>query len=274
MKYKIIIKPKPRWLLIDFKEIWRYRDLLLIFAWRDLRVRYKQTMVGAAWAIFQPLFSMFVFTIFFGNIAKIPSGELPYALFVLIGLIFWTYFSGILTTSSGSMIENENIIKKVYFPRILLPASKILVNLVDFGIAFIMLVLVMIFFGKVPHLNFIWLVPLGLIIASIGAVGLGLFLAALNVKYRDVRYALPFFIQMLVFFTPVIYPTNIMRPTFAKLMALNPMTAVVESVRTSIAGVGTVNWEIYAISAFSSLLFLIFGLIYFRSTERFFADII
>jgi lipopolysaccharide transport system permease protein len=269
-----IIKPKPKWLLIDIKELWRYRELFVIFAWRDLKVRYKQTLIGASWALFQPLFSMFVFTIFFGNIAKIPSGELPYALFVLVGLIFWTYFSGILTNASNSMIENEGIIKKVYFPRIILPSSKILVSLVDFIIAFLMLVAVMIFFGKVPNVNFLWLVPLGLFIASIGAVGMGLFLAAVNVKYRDIRYALPFFIQMMVFFTPVIYPTNIMRPAFARLMAINPMTAVVESIRTAITGSGTINWDIMAISAVSALFFLIIGLVYFRSTERFFADVI
>ena len=271
---EIVIKPKPKWHLVDFRELWRYRDLFYIFAWRDLKVRYKQTMIGASWALFQPLFSMFVFTIFFGQIARIPSGELPYALFVLVGLIFWTYFSGILTNASNSMIENEHIIKKVYFPRIIMPVSKILVSFVDFAIAFSMLIAVMLFFGRMPHINFLWLVPLGLLIASIGAVGMGLFLAAINVKYRDIRYALPFFIQMMVFFTPVIYPTNIMRPAFAKLMAINPMTAVVESVRTAIAGSEVVNWEIYAISAVSSLIFLVVGLVYFRSTERFFADII
>lgn len=269
-----IIKPRPKWHLVDFQEIWRYRELFIIFAWRDLKVRYKQTMIGASWALFQPLFSMFVFTIFFGNIAKIPSGELPYALFVLVGLIFWTYFSGILTNASNSMIENEQIIKKVYFPRIILPSSKILVSLVDFLIAFVMLLAVMAFFGKVPHINFLWLVSLGLLIASVGAVGMGLFLAAVNVKYRDIRYALPFFIQMMVFFTPVIYPTNIMRPAFAKLMAINPMTAVVESVRTAISGSGAVNWEMIAISTVSSTVFFIVGLIYFHSTERFFADIV
>jgi lipopolysaccharide transport system permease protein len=272
--FSTIIKPKPKWQLLDFSEIWKYRELFAIFAWRDLKVRYKQTMIGASWALFQPLFSMFVFTIFFGQIARIPSGELPYSLFVLVGLIFWTYFSGILTNASGSMIENEHIIKKVYFPRMILPASKVLVSLIDFLIAFVMLVAVMIFFGKIPHINFLWLVPLGLLIASIGAVGMGLFLAAVNVKYRDIRYALPFFIQMMVFFTPVIYPTNIMRPAFAKFMAINPMTAVVESVRTAITGSGVVNWEIMLISSVSSVAFLIVGLIYFRSTERFFADVI
>lgn len=274
MSLVTIIKPRPKWHLVGFQEIWKYRELFIIFAWRDLKIRYKQTMIGASWALFQPLFSMFVFTIFFGNIAKIPSGELPYALFVLVGLIFWTYFSGILTNASNSMIENESIIKKVYFPRIILPSSKILVSLVDFFIAFVMLIAVMAFFGKVPHINFLWLVPLGLLIASVGAVGIGLFLAAVNVKYRDIRYALPFFIQMLVFFTPVIYPTNLMRPSFAKLMALNPMTAVVESIRTAITGSGAVNWEIMAISTVSSVVFLLVGLIYFQSTEGFFADII
>jgi len=269
-----VIKPKSKWQLFEIKELWKYKELLYIFAWRDLKVRYKQTFIGASWAIFQPLFSTFVFTIFFGNIAKIPSGDLPYSLFVLVGLIFWTYFSGILTNASNSMIENEHVIKKVYFPRLILPASKILVSLVDFAIAFIILIAYIIFFWKAPHPNIIWLVPLGLVISSFGAVGIGLFLAAVNVKYRDVRYALPFFIQMLVFFTPVIYPTNIMRPAFARLMALNPMTSVVESIRLAVGGSGAVNWETIVISSVSAIALLIIGLVYFRSTERFFADVI
>src|SRR3989344_6675259 len=274
MRMETVIRSKPVWQLLDFQEIWRYRELFWVFAWRDIKVRYKQTAFGVLWALLQPLFSMFVFTIFFGNIAKIPSGELPYALFVLIGLVFWTYFSGVLTNASNSMIENENIIKKVYFPRIILPASKAVVGLIDFGVAFAMTTLVILYFGQTVHPNIIWLLPLGILVTFTGSMGLGLLIAAINVKYRDVRYILPFFIQMLVFITPVIYPTNIMRPAFARLMAVNPMTAVVESVRVAVTGSGCVDWGIMIISIVSSLVLLVAGLIYFRSTERFFADVI
>lgn len=262
------------WQLIDLKELWEFHELFWVLAWKDLKVRYKQTAIGALWAIFQPLFSMFVFTIFFGSIAKIPSGELPYSLFVLVGLVFWTYFSSILNTASISMVENESLIKKVYFPRIILPSSKVLVCFVDFLIAFVMLIFISLALGYMPHINILLVVPIGIIIATIGAIGIGLLLSAINVKYRDVRFALPFFIQMMIFFTPVIYPTNIVRPEFTKIMALNPMTAVIESVRNSIAGSNNINWEIILISTLSSIILFVVGLAYFRATERIFADII
>jgi len=270
----MIIEPRSAWSWENIKDLWRYRELFYIFAWRDLKVRFKQTMFGALWAIFQPFFSMFVFTVFFGNIARISSGELPYSLFVLIGLVFWSFFSSVLTNASSAMLENENIIKKVYFPRMILPISKLVSGLVDFGIAFVMMLAVVVYLGKIPHINIVWLVPFGLVISSIGAIGVGLFLAAFNVKYRDVRYVLPFFLQMLVFFTPVIYPSTIVRPAFSNLMALNPMTAVIESVRASVAGSGSVNWEAMMISTLSSLVLLGVGYWYFYSTERSFVDIV
>ena len=269
-----IIKPKSKWVLLDIKEIWQYRELFYIFAWRDIKVRYKQTILGAGWAIFQPLFSMFIFTIFFGNFAKIPSGTLPYPLFVLTGLVFWSFFSGTLSAASSSLTSNEAIIKKVYFPRELLPLSTIGTNLLDFLVAFMLLILVSLYFHFIPNALAFVVVPLGIVIGALGAGGLGLFLAAFNVRYRDVRYALPFFIQMMIFVTPVIYPTSIMRPSFRYLIALNPMSGVIEAVRTVFEGSSLINWTILGISATASIGLFIIGLYYFKATERFFADLI
>jgi lipopolysaccharide transport system permease protein len=269
-----VIRPKPRWLLLDFTEIWEFRELFIVFAWRDIKVRYKQTILGATWAVFQPLTSMFIFTIFFGNFAKIPSGDLPYPLFVLTGLIFWNYFSGILSRASNSLIENEGIVKKVYFPREILPLSTVGANLIDFGISLVLLFLVSFYFNFVPNPRVLFVVPLGLLIGTFGAGGLGLLLSSFNVKYRDVRYALPFFIQMMIFLTPVIYPTSIMRSSFRYLIALNPMTGVIDAARIVFSGGSNINWPILAISGGSSLLLFIVGLYYFKSTERFFADLV
>lgn len=273
MNESIVIKTKPNWLLFDIKEIWRYRELLYIFAWRDIKVRYKQTILGAGWAIFQPLFSMFIFTIFFGNFAKIPSGEMPYPLFVLTGLVFWTYFSGILSGASSSLIVNESLVKKVYFPRELLPLSIIGTNFIDFLIAFGLLFFVAVYFHIFPGILSLIIIPLGLVIGALGGGGIGLFLAAINVKYRDVRYALPFFIQMLIFIAPVIYPTSIMRPTFRYLIALNPMSGVIEAVRAVFVG-GVINWTTLGISAIASVILFVLGMYYFKITERYFADLI
>lgn len=274
-KYTVtVIKPKPRWMLLNFSEIWEFRELLIVFAWRDIKVRYKQTILGATWAILQPLISMFIFTIFFGNFAKISSGNLPYPLFVLTGLVFWNYFSGILSRASSSLIENEGIVKKVYFPREILPLSTVGGNLIDFGISLLLLVFVSLYFHIVPNISALFIVPIGIIIGTLGAGGLGLLLASLNVKYRDVRYALPFFIQIMIFLTPVIYPTSIMRQSFRYVIALNPMTGVIDAARMVFSGGSEINILILAISGASSLLLFIVGLYYFKSTERFFADLV
>jgi lipopolysaccharide transport system permease protein len=272
--YRVIIKPKPRWQLLDFSEIWKYRELFFVFAWRDIKVRYKQTLLGAAWAVFQPLTSMFIFTIFFGNFAKIPSGELPYSLFVLIGLVFWNYFSGVLSRASGSLIENEGIVKKVYFPREILPLSTVGANLVDFGISFVLLLLVSIYFRFTPNIWILFIIPLGLFIGTLGAGGLGLLFSAFNIKYRDVRYILPFFIQTMIFVTPVIYPSTIMRPSFRYLVAINPVAGVIEASRTVFSGGTNFNWMTLGISGVASILMFLIGLYYFKSTERFFADLV
>lgn len=270
----VTIKPKKNLFSLDLKEIWRYRELFYIFAWRNIKVRYKQTFLGVAWAILQPLVSMFIFTIFFGNLAKIPSGSLPYPVFVLCGLVFWNFFSNALSQASNSLVDNQHIIQKVYLPKIILPVSSVITSTIDFLINLVLLVVVLLFFKQVPSWNILLVVPLAWFVSVISATGLGLFLSALNVKYRDVRYVLPFFIQTLIFLSPVIYGTNIVRDSNKLIMALNPMTGVIEAVRVSVSGLTDFNWLLIGISVGASILFFLFGLFYFNKTERFFADII
>jgi lipopolysaccharide transport system permease protein len=272
--YEVKIGPIKSKVFLNIKELWHYRELFYIFAWRDIKVRYKQTILGVAWALLQPVTSMFIFTVFFGKIARISSDGLPYSLFVLTGLIFWGFFSNALTNAASSLIENEGIIKKIYFPRLILPLSAIMTNLVDFGISFVLLLIVTFYFGYVPSLLALIIIPLGMIITSLGAAGLGLFLSAFNVKYRDVRYILPFFIQLLIFLTPVIYPLSIVGHINRLLVAINPMAGVIESARKVITGSIFIDYQVLVISLVSSILIFIAGLYYFRSTEKFFADII
>jgi len=268
-----IIKPKKTVSLKDFKEVWQYRELLLFFAWRDLKVRYKQTMIGISWAIFQPFLTMVVFSVFFGKLANIPSDGLPYPIFVFVGLLFWQFFSTALSDASNSLITNQSIVTKVYFPRLILPISTILVKFVDFFIAAIILVGLMIYYQYTPNLLGLLILPLLLLISFLAALGGGLFLASINVKYRDVRYALPFFIQILLFLTPVIYPPSI-AGKYAWLLAFNPMTGVIKSARSALLGGAPINWELLAISGLACLALLVAGFIYFKKTERYFADII
>lgn len=270
--HQIIIKPKQRWKLLDPEELWRYRELFYIFAWRDIKVRYKQTFLGVAWVIFQPLISTSIFTIFFGRLAKLPSENLPYQLFVYIGLVFWTFFSTALSQASNSMIENTNIIKKIYFPKEILPISAVFTNLVDFFINFVLILLMTFYFGYKPTPQIIFLLPISLLIISITAAGLGFFLSSLNVKYRDVRYILPFFIQLMLFLTPVIYPSSVIRDSFRWIMVLNPMTGVIETMRSCFSGVNIQSFDIITYSGISSIVIFILGLSYFKHTEKFFAD--
>ena len=274
MDYEIKIKPIKTNFYLNLKELWDYRELFYIFAWRDIKVRYKQTVLGIAWVVFQPLASMLVFTIFFGNFAKIPSGNLPYPLFVLCGLVFWTFFSTALSTASNVLISNENIIKKVYFPKVILPLSTIVTASVDFAISIILLFIVGLYFKFVPPPLILIVVLLGYFISFMTASGLGLFFSAVNVKYRDVRYIIPFFIQLLLFLTPVIYPTSIIKSSSKFLFILNPMSAVIESVRTVISGNLNIDFMGLGTAALISLVIFFFGLGFFNATEKFFADII
>lgn len=272
--FEIIIRPKDTNFLLDMVEVIRYRELLYIFAWRDIKVRYKQTFLGIAWAVLQPIITMIVFTVFFGNLAKIPSGNMPYSLFVLCGLVFWTFFSNALSHASNSMIDNENIVKKIYFPKVILPISAIVTSGIDFVINFVILIIFALYLRFTPSPLIIIVVPLALILASLTIAGMGLFLASFNVKYRDVRYILPFFIQTLMFLTPVIYPLSIVSPRNRFFMALNPMTTVIESVRSVFSHSQIIDSTLILISVISAVSIFIFGLWYFRRTERFFADIV
>lgn len=271
---QIIIKPKKDWQIIDLKELWKYRELFYIFSWRDIKVRYKQTILGILWVVFQPLVTMIIFTFFFGKMAKIPSGELPYSLFVLCGLVFWTFFSGSLSHAADSLVANEGIIKKVYFPKVLLPLSSIITGFADFFINLILLLIFAIFLGITVRPIGLIIFPLAIFLTSITSMGLGLILSSFNVKYRDVRYILPFFIQILLFVTPIIYPLSIVSSTNRIIMALNPMTSVVEAVRFVFSPTYMLKGELILASFISSVFIFIFGLWYFRKTEDFFADIV
>lgn len=268
-----VIKPKKLFSLNDLREVWQYKELLYFFTWRDLKVRYKQTALGAAWAIFQPFMTMVVFTVFFGNLAKMPSDGVPYPIFVYTGLLFWQFFSSALSDTSMCLIANQSIITKVYFPRLILPISSVLTKLVDFGIAAVILIGMMLYYGYHPNVIGIALIPLLLIITFMAAVGAGLFLAAINVKYRDVRYILPFFIQMLMFLTPVIYPASI-AGKYSWILAINPMTGVIQNARAALLGTALINWLLIGISFAATFILLALGIVIFKKVERYFADII
>lgn len=267
-----VIKAQNNFQLLEISELWKYRELFIIFVWRDITVRYKQTFFGVAWVIFQPLLTTGIFTIFFGNLAKIPSNHMPYQLFVFTGLVFWTFFSTSLSQASNSLVDNANIIKKVYFPLEILPISSIITSIVDFSINFIVLIIISLLFGFVPSISIILFAPICLLIAVFTSSGLGLFLSSVNIKYRDVRYILPFFIQILLFLTPVIYPSSIIRDSFRMFFAFNPMTGVIETIRELIKNSGQIDVNILLISGVSSLAIFCFGLYYFKKTQKFFAD--
>lgn len=268
-----IIEPKKTFSWNDLREIWNYKELLYFFTWRDFKVRYKQTTIGVLWAIFQPFITMVIFSLFFGGLLKIPSDNVPYPIFVYTGLLFWQFFSTSLSETSNTFISNQAIITKVYFPRLLLPLSSVSTKLVDFAIASIILVGMMIYYGYTPNLSGLFILPLLLIITFMIAVGGGLFLASINVKYRDVRYILPFFIQILLFITPVIYPSSI-AGQYSYLLALNPMMGVIQSARAALLGTSPINWLLIFISFITSLIFIVIGVVYFKKVERYFADII
>jgi lipopolysaccharide transport system permease protein len=273
MQNVTVIRPKKTISFDDFKEIWRYKELLYFFTWRDLKVRYKQTTIGILWAIFQPFITMIVFSVFFGKLLKTPSDGVPYPIFVYTGLLFWQFFSSALAETASVLIANQAIITKVYFPRLILPLSAVTTKLVDFTIAAIILIGMMFYYNYTPHLIGLLVLPLLLIITFMAAIGGGLFLAAMNVKYRDVRYALPFFIQILLFLTPVIYPASI-AGRYSWILALNPMTGVIQNARAALLGTATINWGLLGTSFVACAVLLAIGVFYFKKVERYFADIV
>jgi lipopolysaccharide transport system permease protein len=256
---------------IDFRELWSYRELLYFFVWRDLKIRYKQTAIGAAWVVIQPLMTMAVFSLFFGRLAKIPSGGLPYPLFYYIALLPWTYFAGALTNATNTMVENQKVITKVFFPRILLPTAGALSGLADFAIAFVLLIAMLAYYRITPTLSVLFM-PLFLLLAILTALGMGLWLSALNALYRDVRYVLPFLVQFWMFASPVVYPSTLVPVRYRWLYGLNPMAGVIEGFRWSLTGHGQPPSRMIFASAVMVVVILIGGLVYFQSIEGTVAD--
>lgn len=268
-----VVRPRRGWATLDLRELLAYRELAAFFVWRDLKVRYKQTALGALWALLQPLLLMGVFTLIFSVIARIPSEGLPYPVFVYAGLLPWQMFAYALNEASGSVVANERLITKVYFPRLLIPLSAVLVGVVDFVIAFALLLVLMLAFGVAPTATVV-LVPLFVVLALVAALGVGTWLAALNVQYRDVRYTLPFLTQLWLLATPIVYPASAVPEPYRALLALNPMAGVVEGFRWAMLGTPAPRVEVLVLSAAAALVVLVTGVAYFRRMERTFADVI
>lgn len=268
----LIIRPPRKWVPVDLHEIWDYRELLISFTMRDIKIRYKQTVLGFLWAIIQPLFMMVIFTIIFGGFAKIPSDGIPYPLFSFAALLPWMLFSEGLTRSTMSMVANANIMTKVYFPRLIMPISGILSPLVDFVVSFSILILMMAYYGFVPTINVVFL-PLLILLALATSLGVGLWLSALNVKYRDFQYTLPFIIQLWMYASPVVYPASMIPEALRPLYALNPMVGVIEGFRWALLGTEIPGPMIF-VSVCVVVVLLVSGLFYFRRMEQYYADIV
>ncbi len=267
------IEPPDSWTAIGLRELWEYRELLYFLTWRDIKVRYKQTVLGAAWAVIQPSFMMVVFSLFFGRLAGMPSDGLPYPVFTFCALLPWQLFAHALTESSNSLVGNQNLITKVYFPRLVIPISAVLGGLVDFAIAFLILLAMMTFYGIVPGWQIVTL-PGFILLAIMTALGVGLWLSALNVQYRDVRYTITFLVQVWLFATPVAYPSSIIPAKWRALYGLNPMAGVVEGFRWALLGKSESPGPLLWVSVCVVLLLLVGGLYYFRRMEQQFADIV
>lgn len=270
---ELVIQRRDGWLPVDWAELVRCRELLYFLIWRDIKVRYKQTALGAAWAVIQPFFTMLIFSLFFGRLAKIPSDGVPYPVFSYAALVPWTFFANAIGQSSNSLVQSANLIKKVYFPRLAIPISSVLAGLVDFVIAFGMLLAMMLYYGIVPTWHIVWL-PALMLLAVATALGAGLWLSALNVQFRDVRYTVPFLVQFWMFATPIAYPSSLLDEPWRTLYGLNPMVGVVEGFRWALLGTDTAPGPILAASALAAAALVLGGLFYFRHMEDTFADVI
>ena len=268
----LIIRPPRKWVPVDLHELWAYRELVTSFTLRDIKLRYKQTGLGIAWAVLQPLLTMVIFTVFFGGLAKIPSDGVPYPLFVLAALLPWTLFAEGLTRSTTSMVTNANIMTKVYFPRLIMPLSSIISPLVDFAVSFVILLAMMVYYGYAPTLNIIFL-PLFLLLALATSLGVGLWLSALNVKYRDFQYTVPFIIQIGMFASPVVYASSLVPESLRVWYGLNPMAGVIEGFRWALLGTGTPS-AMVLVSVGMVIVLLVSGMFYFRRMEQYYADIV
>jgi lipopolysaccharide transport system permease protein len=269
----LIIQPTRGWRHINLREIWRYRELLYFFTWRDIKVRYKQTVIGVLWAVIQPFLTMVVFSVFFGRLAKIPSEGIPYPVFVYTGLLPWTYFSQSLSRSSESIVSSANLIRKVYFPRLVTPISASLSALVDFFISFAILLALMVYYKFLPTTG-VFLFPVLVLLTFLCSTGIGFWLSALNVMYRDIRYAVPFVVNLGMFLTPVIYPVSIIPERYSWILYLNPMAGIIESFRATILGYKSIPVFGLIFSVGITLLCFVSGVFYFRRMEKTFADVV
>jgi lipopolysaccharide transport system permease protein len=268
----VIIQPSGRWGVFNLRELWSYRELLYFLIWRDVKVRYKQTALGVAWAIIQPLFTMLIFSLFFGRLARVPSDNIPYPLFAYAGLLPWTFFANAVSNSGNSLVGSANLITKVYFPRMIIPAAAVGAGLVDLGISFVVLVPLMFYYGVTITANLLML-PVFVMLTALLALGVGMWLSALNVKYRDVRFALPFLVQLWMFVSPVIYPTSFLPQRWRLLFALNPMTGIIEGYRSALFG-QAFNWKALVVATAITLAALVYASFSFRRMEKSFADIV
>jgi len=259
--------------LIEWRELWRYRDLFYFLVWRDVKTRYAQSILGVGWAVIKPVFSMIVFTIVFGNLAKVSSDGVPYAIFSYTALVPWTYFSSALTDSSGSLVSASGMISKVYFPRLVIPLAPVLGKLVDFAVALVILFGLMAWFGFAPTA---WglLLPALILLMMLTASGMGMWLTALAIQYRDVKYAMSFVVQLLMYAAPVVYPASSVPEQFRLLFGLFPMAGVIEGFRSALLGTNPMPWDLIGVGAFSALAIFVTGALYFRRMERFFADVV
>lgn len=274
VKSKLIIEPSKGWVALKLREMWQYRELLYFLTWRDIKIRYKQTIIGASWAIIQPLMTMVVFSVFFGGLAHIPSDGIPYPIFSYTALVPWTLFAYGLQQSSNSLVGSSNLITKIYFPRLIIPISSVISGVLDFVLAFIMLLVLMIIYHIVPTANIVWL-PLLVLLTLITSLGVGLWLSALNVQFRDIRYVVPFLTQFWMFATPIAYSSSLIQNDILRtIYGLNPMAGVVEGFRWALLGTDTAPGPLILVSTAAAVLLLVSGAFYFRRMERTFADVV
>lgn len=268
----VVIERSKSWVALNLRGLWAYRELLYFLIWRDLKVRYKQTLLGASWAIIQPLIAMIVFTYFFGKLARVPTDGVPYPVFFYTGLLLWTYFSNSLISGANSLVGNANLITKVYFPRLIIPSAAVLAGLLDFAIASVLLIGLLIYYDIGVTIRYLMLLPL-VALATVLALGFGIWLSALNVRYRDVRYALSFMVQIWLFLSPVIYPSSVVPEEWRWLMVMNPMTGIIEGFRASLFG-RPFQWTALGYSAAFGVVLLLYSSYSFRRMERHFAELI
>lgn len=268
-----LLRPSRGWGSLGLRELWTYRELLYFLVWRDVKVRYKQTVLGAGWAILQPVATMVIFSLFFGRLAAMPSDGVPYPLFSFAALVPWTFFAQAIHQGANSVVGSQNLIQKVYFPRLAIPVATVLAGLVDFALAFLVLLGMMIATGRTPGPRALWTIPL-LLLSLVTALGVGLWLSALHVRYRDVRYVVPFLVQLWLLATPIAYPSSLLPEPWRTVYGINPMVGVVEGFRWALLGTDTAPGPAVAVSSLAALALLAGGLLYFRRTERTFADVI